>query len=85
MTIRRTDIFFRQYRSLPPYIQKKADRQIVRLLQDLRHPGLYAKKMAGHDDIWEARIDYRHRFTFQIIEDFVVLRRIGSHDILRTP
>ncbi len=85
MTIRRTDIFLRQYRYLPPYIQKKADRQLVRLLSDLRHPGLYAKKMAGHDDIWEARIDIHHRFTFQIVGDIVILRRIGPHDILRTP
>lgn len=85
MTVRRTDIFLRQYRFLPLYIQKKADRQIVRLLADLRHPGLYAKKMMGQDDIWEARIDYHHRFTFQIVDDLVVLRRIGSHDILRTP
>src|SRR5947209_4211679 len=66
----------RQYQRLREQIRRKVDRQITRLLQSLRHPGLYAKKMTGQADIWEARVDYHHRLTFQIQDDVIVLRAV---------
>jgi mRNA-degrading endonuclease YafQ of YafQ-DinJ toxin-antitoxin module len=39
--------------------------------------------MRGVEGIWEARVSISYRLTFQIIEDTVFLRRIGTHEILR--
>jgi hypothetical protein len=36
-------------------------------------------------EIWEGRITQGYRFTFQIVGDIYLLRRIGTHDILRRP
>ena len=63
----------------------RVDRQLEYLAQDIRHPGLRAKKVSGASDIWEARVDLHHRFTFKIVRDRVLLRRVGTHDILRKP
>jgi mRNA-degrading endonuclease RelE of RelBE toxin-antitoxin system len=81
-----TKPFIKDYKGLPEQIQKQADKQISLLLPDFRHPSLWAKKMEGaKGDIWEASVTMNYRFTFQIEGDTVVMRRIGSHDILRTP
>ncbi len=34
---------------------------------------------------WEGRITKNYRFTFQIEGEICILRRIGTHDILKTP
>lgn len=83
MTLRRSDDFHRQYKHLPAHIQKKVDRQLIRIIQDIRHPGARAKKMSGRDDVWEVRVDYHYRLTFQILDDILFLRQVGPHDILR--
>jgi mRNA-degrading endonuclease RelE of RelBE toxin-antitoxin system len=85
MTIRFLQPFQRQYEKLPSGIRKKVDRQIERLALDLRHPGTHAKKMNSVGDIWEARVDYYYRMTFQIVDDFIVFRKVGSHAILKSP
>jgi len=81
----RTDSFRKHYAKLPPEIRKKVIRQITYLQQDIRHPGLYSKKMVGQGDIWEARIDIHYRLTFQIVGDVIVLRKVGTHEIYRKP
>ena len=58
--------FSAQYAKLPRTIQKKVDRQLRHLTTDMRHPALYARKMVGQEDIWEARVDIHYRLTFQI-------------------
>ena len=55
------------------------------LITDWRHPSLSSKKMKGHPDIWEARVDYHHRITFQVAHDTLVLRTVGAHDTLKQP
>ena len=85
MRLRLSKPFLKQYAKLPLVIRKKVDRQIRYLVSNLRHPSLYAKKMTGEEDIWEARVDYHHRLTFQIVGETIVWRRVGSHDILKKP
>ena len=85
MKLRLSKPFLRQYTKLPTSIRKKVDRQLKYLTQDLRHPSLVAKKMEGRRDIWEARVDYHHRLTFTVISQLIILRRVGTHDILRNP
>ncbi|MFH1453377.1 MAG: hypothetical protein ABIH00_05290 [Armatimonadota bacterium] len=36
--------------------------------------------MQSTKNIWEASVDYKYRFTFQIIKDEYILRNIDNHD-----
>jgi mRNA-degrading endonuclease RelE of RelBE toxin-antitoxin system len=81
----RTDRFKKLYRKLPESIKKKVKRQLGFLAEDTRHRSLYAKKMSGREGIWEARVDFRHRMTFQIAGDRIILRAVGPHDLLKKP
>ncbi len=86
MNIKAYKRFVKCYRELPVDIQKKTDKQIKLLSENIRHPSLHTKKIKGSSDIWEVRIDIHYRMTFEIIEDTVFLRVIGNHDeVLKNP
>jgi len=80
-----TKPFIRDYRHLPQRLQKLADKQLELLLANPHHPSLKTKKMQDPREIWEGRLTQSYRFTFQIQSDIYVLRRIGTHDLLRNP
>ena len=61
---RPTERFSENLSDLPRAIREKFFKQLALLRQDLRHPSLRVKKMHGHRDIYEARVDYHYRFTF---------------------
>ena len=84
VTFAYTTQFSKQFKQLPSHLQTKLRRQLTYLAQDMRHPSLHAKKMAGKSDIWEARVDYHYRFTFQIRSGIIVLRAVGTHQIYRS-
>ena len=74
------------FKNLPPTIRKKFAKQIRLFIKNTRHPSLHVKKIQGHPNIWEARIDYHYRFTFNWKADFIILRTIGAHDeVLKKP
>ena len=75
--------FKKQYQKLPEKQKKKLNKQLTLLATYFQHPSLNAKKMSGKDDVWEARVDYHYRFTFEIENDIVKLRSVGTHDIYR--
>jgi len=77
--------FVREYRKLPQGIQKAGDKQLGLLFANPQHPSLNIKKMQDPRNIWEGRITESYRFTFQIEEDTYILRKIGTHDILKKP
>ena len=77
--------FEKDYGALPEEIKTLTDRKLRLLLQNPRHPSLQIKKMNDPRSIWEGRITQSYRFTFQIEGDTYLLRRIGPHDILKTP
>lgn len=85
MEIRFTRKFERDYRSLSRQIQQRADKQLLFLLDNVSHPSLKVKKMEGHPFIWEGRVSKGYRFTFQIEKHTYLIRRVGTHDILRSP
>ena len=85
MRILTTKPFEKDYGALPDEITTLTDRKLRLLLQNPRHPSLQIKKMNDPRNIWESRITQSYRFTFQIAGDTYLLRRIGTHDILRTP
>jgi mRNA-degrading endonuclease RelE of RelBE toxin-antitoxin system len=80
-----TKNFVRDYRRLPQDIQKAVDKQLELLLENAKHPSLNVKKMNDPRDIWEGRVTAAYRFTFQIENDVYMLRKVGTHDILKKP
>jgi len=86
MRIKAYERFRQFYQELPLAIQKKADRQISLLAENMFHPSLHTKKIKGKEGIWEARVDFHYRMTFEIVEDTIMLRVIGNHDeVLKKP
>lgn len=77
--------FDKQYKKLPDEIKKAYQKQLGFLLSDSEHPSLCLKKMRGEDNIWECRINISYRFTFQIENNIISLRTIGTHSILKFP
>jgi len=86
MPIQRTTRFDKAYLALPPSIRAKVDRAILFLNEDWRHPGLRARRLSGHRDIFYARVDQDHRLTYERRGDVLILRNVGRHDeTLRNP
>ena len=80
-----TSSFIKDYQTLPEDLQKTVDKKLKFFLSNPSHPSLNIKKMQDPRDIWEGRITKGYRFTFQMEGDTCILRRLGTHDILRTP
>lgn len=70
----------KDFQALPLRIRKKALRQMRFLTASMRYPSLRVKKMAGSQSVWEARIDYHYRMTFQKDNDTLIIRKFGPHD-----
>lgn len=76
-----TEPFHRDYLVLPPDIKRALDKALKFLLSNPRHPSLQAKKIPG-TEIWYARASRAYRFTFQLKDDTITLRRVGTHAVL---
>ena len=85
MKIQATKLFDEDYDTLPNEIKERADKQFALLMKSPHHPSLRLKKIKGHQNIWEGRVTKSYRFTFQITGEIYLLRRIGTHNILKTP
>lgn len=85
MKIQTTKPFDKDYDALPEPIKDTANKQFILLLENPNHPSLRLIKIKGYPNIWEGRITKSYRFTFQISGEMYMLRRIGTHDILKTP
>ncbi len=77
--------FKKDYKKLPSEIKDKVDKQLEFLLSNPAHPSLNLHPIRGTKGIWEGYIDYQYRFTFEIEGDFFVLRKVGTHDIIKNP
>ena len=78
--------FHKSHRHLPRLTQRKVEKALSLLAEDLRHPSLQVKPVKGTRGIWEARVDLHYRMTFEIVGDAVYLRVVGNHDeVLRHP
>jgi mRNA-degrading endonuclease RelE of RelBE toxin-antitoxin system len=85
MRIQTTRPFDRDYDDLPEPIKEQTDKQLSLFLDNPHHPSIRIKKIKGYPKIWEGRITKNYRFTFQIEGEIYILRRIGTHNILKTP
>lgn len=85
MQIERTDYFKKDYQGLSKEVRERVEKAIELLLTDPRHPSLRTKKVQGTRGIWEASVTLKYRMTFEWEEEVLRLRRVGTHDILKTP
>jgi len=69
----------KQARKLPLHIVKKLHKQLLILMKNMYHPSLRVKRMEGQD-AWEARIDFKYRFTFSKTPDQILILTLGPHD-----
>ena len=77
--------FDKEFKKLPKEIRELAYHKIELLLDNPKHSSLRLKKMIGTKNIWEISITMNYRITLEIEKDYILLRKIGPHDILRTP
>ena len=80
-----TPSFERLFKRLPKRIREATYQKLALFLQDPAHPSLRVKRIRGTNRIWEMSITMNYRLTFEVDEQRVLLRRIGTHDILRKP
>jgi len=83
MKIFYSESFKKDFQRLPKEIQKIAERKLNLFIKNTRHPSLRIKKIKGLKNIWEGSITKSYRFTFLMKNDVCILRRIGTHDILK--
>jgi mRNA-degrading endonuclease RelE of RelBE toxin-antitoxin system len=83
--LRWTQNFKEEYKALSVDMKRRVKKQLELLRQNPRHPSLNIKKMDDPRGIWEGRITRSYRFTFHVEKDTYILRRVGTHDILKNP
>lgn len=81
MNVIYTEPFKKDFEDLSPAVRRALDKALKFLLENLRYPSLRARKLPG-TFIWYARITKAYRFTFQLEDEMIILRRAGTHDIL---
>ena len=74
--------FKKEVKKLPQNIQKSFYEKLSLLLQNMLHPSLRVKRIQGTKNRWEGSVTMKYRFTFELIEDTIIFRAIGTHDIL---
>ena len=80
MKIARTDRFKKAWGQLTKEERALTLKAITKLVENIRYPALRTKKMKGTENIWEARVSYSLRLTFQFGSDVIILRNVGRHD-----
>ena len=80
-----TEPFKKDFKRLPENLKTKIPVILARFSENHHYPSLQVKKMEGRQDIWEMRVNDSYRMTFQFVKEGTLLRRVGTHDILRTP
>ncbi len=81
-TYRFSKQFKKEYADLHREVQEAFDKKFRLFLNNIHHPSLRVKKIKGTENRWEGSVTMNYRFTYQISEDTVLFRRIGTHDLL---
>lgn len=63
----------------PLPVQRAFIRQLSRLVRDLRHPGLHAKKFDQTTRLWQGRVNDDWRFYFTIEGSCYHIQSIRPH------
>ena len=85
MRFTRTEAFKRDFRGLDGDSRGRVEAALLKMAENPRHPSLRTRKMEGRPDIWEARASRTHGITFHWEGEDIILRRVGTHDVLRRP
>jgi len=85
MHVEATRTFLRLYKKLKPGIKERVKKALLLFQENPEHPSLVQKKMAGQKNIYEIRISNSYRITYTRSGDTAILRKVGSHDILKKP
>ncbi|MCI2429403.1 type II toxin-antitoxin system RelE/ParE family toxin [Candidatus Acetothermia bacterium] len=85
MELERTQSFERDYKKLSHEIKRRVEQALRFLTSNPRHPSLEARIVDKKHRIWKAKVDGSYRFTFQIEQGLIILRRIGAHDVMERP
>lgn len=85
MQLLRTERFKKDFKRLPTEVRERTGKVLELFVSNPRHPSLHVKKMEGTPDIWEFRVSDNYRMTFQFVQEGMLLRRIGTHNVLRHP
>lgn len=80
-----TQTFQKLYKKLPADIKDKTKKALELFQSNPSHPSLGHKKMAGKENIYEMRVTKNYRITYQKKANLAILRKIGTHDLLRNP
>ena len=76
--------YIRDTKKLPADIYVRSIETVRQFVKNPRHPSLHTKRMKG-TGIFELRVSKGYRITFHKQQDTIILRRVGSHDVLRKP
>jgi len=82
MKHRFTHRFEKAYAQLPEDVKNLFNKKLNQFLQNQWHSSFRTKKIRSTEKIWEARLSRKYRFTFEINQDVIIFRNIGSHDII---
>ena len=82
MKHRFTRRFEKAYARLPEDVKGLFDKKLNQFLHNPWYPSFRTKRIRSTGNIWEARLTKKYRFTFEINQDIIIFRNIGSHDII---
>ena len=86
MIFRRTVGFKREFKSLPPEVQKLAREKFAFFRSNWRHPSLRSHKLEGvawhKHQVFDLYVNDRYRVLFVIDHDVIVSFSIGPHSIV---
>jgi mRNA-degrading endonuclease YafQ of YafQ-DinJ toxin-antitoxin module len=83
LEFRTTKLYDKSFAALPVNIQRRALEKLALYENNPRHPSLRVKKLEATRDVWEISVTRSYRITFQRAGQVVLLRNIGTHDILK--
>lgn len=83
--LRTTRGFDRSFRRLPAEIQRQTLSKLEVVRDDPGHRSLRVKRIKGTDRIWEMSVTMNYRVTFEVEDETAILRRFGTHDVLKRP
>jgi mRNA interferase RelE/StbE len=75
--------FTRLFRRLPDEVRQATYQKLALFEDNPAHPSLRVKRLKGSPGLWEMSITMNYRVTFTMEGNRVVLRAIGTHDVLR--
>lgn len=81
--IKWTKTFEKRFAKLPKSIKETTYTKLDLLIANRAHPSLRLEKLSK--DIWVFSVTMNYRVTFQYDNGDILLRKIGTHDILRNP